>query len=381
MNHPVRYIHTAEGLARVARSLAGAGDLAVDCEAAGYHRYSDRLCLVQLSTRSETFVLDPLAADLGPHLRPHLEDPTRRVLMHGGSYDLRLLRRDLDIAVARLADTQVAAGFLGEPATGLQTLLDKHLGVRIAKKYQRADWARRPLARDMIDYAAGDTRHLHRLAAVLEDALRDMGRLHWAEEECRWQVTSAAETAEPESPPDPVTRFKGARRMDARTVTALREAIAWRDRIARSLDRAPFRVATDAALLAAVAARPASVGQLADVKGFSPRLAARSGRTLLDALGRVRRMPNRDLRPYPVGRKGRGRPTPEEEAALDRITAVRNTVAAELELDRGRVMANHLLREVVAVRPDSAGALEAMPGVRGWQVEILGRRLLDALWK
>ena len=230
MNHPVRYIHTAEGLARVARALAGGGDLAVDCEAAGYHRYSDRLCLVQLSTRSETFVLDPLAADLGPHLRPHLEDPARRVLMHGGSYDLRLLRRDLDISVARLADTQVAAGFLGEPATGLQTLLDRHLGVRIAKKYQRADWARRPLSRDMIDYAAGDTRHLHRLAAVLEDALRDMGRLHWAEEECRWLVTSAAETGEPESPPDPVTRFKGARRMDARTVTALREAIAWRDR-------------------------------------------------------------------------------------------------------------------------------------------------------
>ena len=379
MNHDVRYIHTADGLERVARSLAAGGDLAVDCEAAGYHRYSDRLCLLQLSTTSETFVLDPLAVDLTPHLKPHLEDPARRVLMHGGSYDLRLLRRDLDIAVARLADTQVAASFLGEPGTGLQTLLHKHLGIQVSKKYQKADWAKRPLSRDMIDYAAGDTCHLHHLTAVLEGMLRDLGRLHWANDECRWLVASAAETTEPDTPPDPVTRFKKARRLDARTVTALREAIAWRDRIARSLDRAPFRVASDAALLATVAARPASVGQLADVKGFSPRLAAKSGRSLLDALGRVHQLANRDLQPYPVLRRGRGRPTPEEEATLDRITAVRNTVAAGLGLDRGRVMANHLLREIVAVRPGTPAALEAMPDVRGWQVEILGRKLLDAL--
>ena len=379
MNHRVQYIDTADGLERVSRSLAGGDDLAVDCEAAGYHRYSDRLCLVQLSTPSETFVLDPLAVDLIPHLKPFLEDPSRRVLMHGGSFDLRLLRRDLDISVARLADTQVAAGFLGEPAMGLQKLLQKHLGVQLAKKYQKADWARRPLSRDMIEYAAGDTSHLHRLTAALEDALRNMGRLHWAEEECQRLVAAAAEATEPDSPPDPVTRFKGARRMDARTVTALREAIAWRDRIARSLDRAPFRVATDAALLATVAARPTTVSQLADVKGFSPRLAARSGRSLLEALARVRRLAHRDLQPYPVARGGRGRPTPEEEAALDRITAVRNRVAEELGLDRGRVMANHLLREVVAVRPGSTAELEAMPGVRRWQVEILGRKLLYAL--
>lgn len=379
MNHHVQYIDTADGLEQVSRSLAGGGDLAVDCEAAGYHRYSDRLCLVQLSTPSETFVLDPLAVDPTPHLKPFLEDPARRVLMHGGSYDLRLLRRDLDISVARLADTQVAAGFLGEPAMGLQKLLLKHLGVRLAKKYQKADWARRPLSRDMIEYAASDTCHLHRLTALLEDALRKMGRLHWAEEECQRLVESAAGAREPDSPPDPVTRFKGARRMDARTVTALREAIAWRDRIARSLDRAPFRVATDAALLAAVAARPTTVSQLANVKGFSPRLAARSGRSLLEALGGVRRLARHDLQPYPVVRGGRGRPTPEEEATLDRITAVRNRVAEQLGLDRGRVMANHLLREVVAVRPGSVAELEAMPGVRRWQVEILGRKLLGAL--
>lgn len=378
MIQPVTYIDSPGGLERLGRSLDG-GDIAVDCEAAGYHRYSDRLCLLQLSTASGTFVLDPLAVDLTTALKPVLEDPARRALMHGGSYDLRLLRRDLDIAVARVFDTQVAAGFLGEPAIGLQALLEKHLGIRVAKKFQRADWARRPLTREMIAYAAGDTRHLHRLAAVLEERLGGLGRLGWVEEECGRLVEDAADGGERKPPADPVTRVKGARRLGPRAVTALREAIAWRDRIARSRDRAPFRVASDAALLEAVTVQPASVAQLRRVRGFPRRLPASEGRSLLAALGRVRRMETRDLSPYPVSRKGRGRPTPEEEAAFDRLSAVRNEVAANLGLERGRVMANHLLRKVAAAGPRSPAELGAVRGVRRWQVEVLGGKLVEAL--
>ena len=378
MTQPVTYIDTEKGLGRLGRSLAG-GDIAVDCEAAGYHRYSDRLCLLQLSTPSETFVIDPLAVSPAAFLGPHLEDPARRVLMHGGSYDLRLLRRDIGVAVARLFDTQVAASFVGEPAIGLQALLEKHLGIRVAKKYQRADWARRPLPREMIAYAAGDTRHLHRLAAVLEGRLGDLGRLHWAEEECRRLAGRAADGGGDAPRPDPVTRVRGARRLGPRGVTALREAIAWRDRIARSRDRAPFRIASDAALLETVVARPASVEELTRVRGFPRRLAATEGRSLLAALRRVGRMATRNLSPYPVSGKGRGRPSPEEDAAFDRLNAVRNEVAAKLGLERGRVMANHLLRDVAAAGPGTLAELGAVRDVRRWQVEVLGRELLEAL--
>ena len=94
--------------------------------------------------------------------------------------------------------------------------------------------------------------------------------------------------------------------MDDRSVTALRAAIAWRDRIARTLDRAPFRVAPDAALLAAVLARPRSVGALAAVKGFRPQLARREGRKLIEALRGVEALPERELAPYPRPRGQRG---------------------------------------------------------------------------
>ncbi len=373
------YVQTLTAARRVEQALASASSVALDCEAAGFHRYSDRLCLVQLSTPGETFVIDPLAIDAARCLKPFLEDPGRRVVMHGGAYDLRLLARDLGITVASLADTQVAASLLGEAAVGLQALLERHLGVRVSKRFQRADWAKRPLTREMIDYAAGDTRHLHGLIAILEGALGSKGRLHWAEEEYRRLAASAADGAEDEPPPDPVTRFKHARRMDDRSVTALREVIAWRDRIARARDRAPFRVVGDAALAEVVAVRPASVGALAAVRGFPARLAHTRGLSLLDALVRVDRMPASELSPYPAPTRRGARPTPEEEAAFERLKGVRNDAARRFQLERGRMMANHVLREIVAVGPQSRDELAAIPDVRQWQVDMIGQELLNGL--
>lgn len=379
--HAFTYVETAGQARSVEQSLERAPSVAVDCEAAGFHRYSDRLCLIQLSTPERTFVLDPLALDLAPYLQPHLEDPRRRTVMHGGDYDLRLLRRDLGIRVATLADTQVAASLLGEPAIGLQALLERHLGIRVSKKYQRADWAARPLPGEMIEYAAGDTRYLHGLVETLEARLEELGRMSWAREEYRRLLASAHENRDAHGKEDPVTRFGAARHMDARSVTALRETIAWRDRIARQRDRAPFRVASDAALLAAVVARPASARALASVRGFPGRLAGREGRGLVEILRRVEGMPARELVPYPRPSVRGTRPDPEEEAAFDRLKEVRNGVAGRLGLDRGRVMANQVLRQVAAAKPGDRGELAALPDVRQWQVEVMGGELLQALRK
>ncbi len=374
----VTYVQNHTGVCTFKEELTRAGTVAVDCEAAGFHRYTDRLCLVQLSTVDETFVLDPLAVDLTPCLKSFLEDPNRRVTMHGAAYDLRLLRRDLDIAVTNLADTQVAASLLGESAVSLQALLERHLGVRVSKKFQRADWAKRPLPRQMIEYAADDTRHLLGLAARLEDELQRRGRADWAEEEYQWLVETSAEPA-PIRNPDPLTRLKGARSLNPRDATALRKALEWRDRIARSRDLAPFRVVSDRTLLAVVLARPAAVPGLAQVKGFPRRLARTEGQSLLAVMKQSDPKPLGNLLPDSLSRWRGSRPAPIEEAAFERLKVARNKVAEKLGLERGRVMANHVLRKVVDAKPASLTALKAIPGVRRWQAQVLGERLLKAL--
>ncbi len=373
------HVRDASEVDGLRRDLTSARRVALDCEAAGFHRYSDRLCLLQLTTERDTYVLDALAFQPGEMLRGVLEDPTIPVVMHGADYDLRLLHRDLGIRIRGLFDTQVAAELLGVQALGLQALLKSRLGVSLSKKYQRADWAERPLSDGMLEYAADDTRHLLRLADLLAAELATAGRLAWAEEECRALEESAtmSDDAEPE---DPVTRVKGARDMTPREVTALREALEWRDRLARERDRAPFRVVGDQPLVEAVLCRPLDEKELAAIKGFPSGLARGRGSDLLSRFDRIAGLPEDELRPYPRGQKrAPGRPVPEVEELAEKLKSARNRRAEELGLDRGTLLPNALVHAVATQRPASLEALAAVDGIRTWQVEAVGPALLAVL--
>lgn len=373
----VQSLRDAEGLRS---DLASARRVALDCEAAGFHRYSDRLCLVQLSSATDTYVIDPLAFDPSGLLRAPLERSDVRVVMHGADFDLRLLRRDLDIRLRGLFDTQIAAQLLAEEALGLSALLESRLGIRLSKRYQRADWAERPLSEAMLEYAADDTRHLNRLADVLEDELARAGRTEWAEEECRALERSADATPDDGEPDDPVVRVRGARRLPIRQLAALREALEWRDAIARSRDRAPFRVVSDGPLIEAVAAAPRNVEALAEIRGFPARMAREEGDDLVGRLRRVASLPDAELRPYPrSSKRGLGRPTPEVDALAERLKQVRNRRADQIGLPRGTLLSNAVVIEIARASPADIDALLQIDGMRRWKAEVLGREFLAAI--
>ena len=372
----IRLISDAAALHELGEALRGETRLAVDLEAAGFHRYSDRVCLLQVSAADQHFVVDTLAVDPSNVLQGPLESPAVTVLLHGGDYDLRLLDRDLDLHPVKLFDTQTAAALLGEPSLGLAALLKKYLDVHVSKKYQRADWAQRPLPEEMLDYAASDTRHLHELADLLIERLEAVGRKSWAEEESalmealRWNSDGDV---------DPVTRVKGVRDLELREVALLREACLWRDDVARARDRAPFRVAGDPALLEVVRERPHDVSALGRVRGFSPQLAERSGRELLDRLEQTDRLDDSELVGYPDGPTGPRRPTPEVEDLANRLKAIRNQAAEALGIARGVLMSNTVILEIARTHPRSVDELEGVAGVRRWQSETLADRILAVL--
>jgi len=372
----IRLISDADSLGELQEGLTGENRVAVDLEAAGFHRYSDRVCLLQVSTAGQHFVVDTLAVDPSGVLRGPMESPTVTILLHGGDYDLRLLDRDLDLHPVKLFDTQTAAALLGEPSLGLAALLQKYLDVHVSKKYQRADWAQRPLPAEMLDYAVSDTRHLHELARILIERLEAVGRISWAEEEStlmealRWNSTGDV---------DPVTRIKGARNLEVRDVALVREAWLWRDEVARARDRAPFRVAGDPALLEVVGERPRNVSALGRIRGFSSQLAERSGKELLDRLEQTDRLDDSELVGYPRGPAGPRRASPEVEEIANRLKAVRNEVAVTLGIDRGVLMSNTVILEIAQVNPSSVEELAGVPGVRRWQSETLADRFLGVL--
>ena len=367
----------AEGLIS---DLASARRFALDCEAAGFHRYSDRLCLLQISVGERTYVVDPLAFDPTEILRGPLEREDVGVVMHGADFDLRLLSRDLGIRLHGLVDTQIQAALLGEEALGLSSLLQSRLGVKLSKKHQRADWAARPLSDGMLEYAADDTRYLERLTDILSEEIESRDRTSWVLEECRALEEVSDGATEVEEPEDPVLRVKGARDLPARHVTAIRQALLWRDEIARAQDRAPFRVIGDKPLIEAVGRRPRRVEELTEVQGFPRRLARDEGKELLRRLRAVSEMPEEELVPYPRNaRRGPPRPPPELEALVESLKAARNRKADQIGLPKGTLLSNAMLLEIARAAPSTTDELLAVEGMRRWKADVIGAPLLEIL--
>jgi ribonuclease D len=369
------YIDTPEGLRSVVERLRDLPLIAADTEAAGYHRYFDRLSLIQLSSRDEHFLIDPLAvSDLGP-LAELFEDPAIETIFHDSDYDLRILDRDAGLRVTGLFDTQTAAAFLGERSLGLGSILEKHLGLKLPKEHQRADWAERPLTESMKQYAASDTAHLPELRDRLRDALEKIGRMAWAQEEfVRRELTR---WTEPEEGREAFLRMKGARDLTPRGLAILRDLFEWREKVARERDQATFRVLGNQALLEMSAKPPQTEKDLPSYTGISEGLAQRRGRELMAAVRSGLAVPEGELPRFPPAK--RWDRDPDHDARVESLKQARNRRAEQLDMDPGFLMSRNLMEDIARAKPLTPEELLAVPNVRRWQVEALGEALLKAL--
>jgi ribonuclease D len=368
-------IATVEALAAFLAEARSAPTVAVDTEAASFHRYQDRIYLVQLSTGSRTALVDPLAAtDLSP-LGAFLADATVEKVFHDADYDLRILDRDYGFRARRVFDTRIAAQLAGEPAIGLAALLQRYAGVALTKVHQKADWSLRPLSPGMIAYAADDVRHLPALRDALAERLRALGRLAWAEEEferlegLRWTGPADQDAA--------YLRAKGAVQLGPRQLAALRELWAWRDGVAEREDRALFRIVGNEALLAVARALPADAAALARVRELPQALAQRHGAALLAAVSRAHRVGDADL-----PRLERTRRAPRDlefESRLQRVRAARNAAAERLGIDPGVLLGRVALEAVARAGASDRAGLARLAELRRWQIDLLGDALLAAL--
>lgn len=374
----MEYIEGAGALKALAVRLESAELLAADTEAAGYHRFRDRVCLLQLSTRVETFVIDTLAVPALAPLADIFADAGRELVFHDADYDLRLLNRDFGLRIGKLFDTKLAAQFLGEPAIGLGALAEKYLEITLEKKHQRADWAQRPLPDALLAYAAEDTRHLPALRDRLQQLLIERGRLHWAEEEfglmqdTRWPHAGASG--------DAYQRIKGARDLNGRQLAALRELHAWREEVAEARDSASFRVLSNEALLVIARLLPTSATQLNGTKGISASLIERRGSELIGAVRKALDLPDTALPVFPRGPR-RPPPDPSFDERMDWLRRTRDSIADELGLDRGFFMPRTQLEALARMQPRTREELNQVPEIRQWQLEVLAGPLLNVLEK
>jgi ribonuclease D len=372
--HTPVYLDTSAAVDAFLKSIADARILALDTEGASFHRFVDRIYLLQLSTRERTAIIDPIPIGTPSLLGGLLEDRGVEVVFHDADYDLRLLQQDYRWHVRNIFDTRIAAQLLGIRAFGLAALLERYFGVKLDKKHQRADWSMRPLPQGMLDYAAQDTIHLLELRDRLKHDLEHAGRWDWAREE--FALLEGTKWGDDDSA-NAFLRVKGARDLTRRELAVLRELVPWRDAIARQLDRATFRVVGNEQLLDIARQQPATRDALAAIKGMPRALLDSRGNELLDAIKRGLAVPDADLPRFP--KAARWDRDPEFDVRVSALKTVRDEAATQLDLDPGVLCARDRLEAVARKNPKTRDDLETIAELRQWQRAVLGESFLKAL--
>ena len=370
-----RLVERPDQLQEFLQVAADAPSLAVDTEAASFHRHLDRIYLIQVSTRTQTAIIDPLGVEDLSRFGELLSDPAREVVFHDADYDLRLFDLQYRFRPNQIFDTRIAAQFVNEPGIGLAALLEKYLGVKADKKYQRADWSTRPLKAEMLAYAAMDTRHLLEVRDILHARLAELDRLSWVKEE--FAALEELRYTAGEDREEAWLRIKGARTLSPRGLAVLRELVQWREQAAIQLDRAAFRILNNEPILAMAEHPPRTAEELAAVKGTGRDLAGRRGKEVLEAVARGLAVPEAELPRFP--RPPRHKPDPVYVARLDRLKARRNTIAKDLDLAPGVLCPNGTLEAIARAEPKTVAELAMLPEVRDWQAKVLGEELVAAV--
>lgn len=375
----VSLINTRASWERAAARLSQEPELALDTESNSLYTYRERICLIQIATREEVFILDPLAVQDLSALEQLLADPSIVKVLHGSDYDLRSFDRDYGCNITALFDTETASRLLGETSPNLASMLETFLGVEIPKsrKLQRSNWGLRPLSALALDYASNDVRYLISLADQLRQRLDQLGRLEWLQEEC--QRLEQARYKPPRPPDVALFRVKGSEQLRPRALAVFKELFLWREREAKSLDWPPFQVVGNEALVSLAQASTSSAGaQSARVQGLYARMSRRIVEGVQAAIGRG--LTGAELhRPEAPGKASPW--TPASQERLRRLKRWRTARGDALGLDPALLWPAASL-ERLALDPQAGRAEILEHGtteVRSWQRREFGQELVEAL--
>jgi ribonuclease D len=372
-NLSCEWIETLPRLEEAIRILGQAKIIGVDLEADSMYHYFEKVCLLQISTESTSYIMDPLALRDLSALRPLFSNPRIRKVFHGADYDIRSLYRNFQITVANLFDTQSACKFLGLRETGLEALLRSRFHVELNKKYQRADWSQRPLSPEMVEYAAMDGRYLIPLARMLEKELAEKNRLAWVEEECL--LLSKVRFLPPNHAPL-YLKVKGAFRLDPRSLAVLAALLEFRETQAQELDLPPARVLRNELLLELAVKKPLSLEELEKGEILSRGQSGRYGTCLLQEIHRALALPKEDLPVYP--REARPDLSTSVRKRVKALKAWREMRAKHLGLEPGILMNNGLINALALKNPRSIKEMGEIPGLKKWLEIHFGQEILAA---
>ena len=361
-------------LKKIIPELEGESTIGVDLEADSMFHYQEKVCLVQISTQRLNLLIDPLSVkDLSP-LAPVFADRGLRKVFHGADYDMRSLYRDFGMEVHSLFDTQIAARFLGFRETGLASLLHEKFQVSSDKRYQKKDWSQRPLPAPMLQYGVQDTFHLLSLAGILERELMEKGRLFCVEEEC--ELLSRVRPNSSNKRPF-FSSFKGAARLDPRSLAVLESILSFRDQTAKRRDCPHYKVLGNKPIMEIVRIKPVTKNDLSGIKDLSRKQIDRMGRSLIEKVREGLSLSDERLPVYP--KKVWQRLKSKERARVKELKNWRERLGGEWGVDPAVICTNAQIEAIAMANPEKPENMKSIKGVRKWQIKLFGPDICSIL--
>ena len=369
-----KFIESETELQRVCEDLLREKIIGVDLEADSMHCFKEKICLIQIATEKQAFLIDPFEINAAPFFIRVLEHSDVMTVFHGADFDIRTLDREYQARVKNLFDTEIACRFLGVRERGLGALLKKHFNVDANKKFQKEDWSKRPLSPEMIEYSVGDVTHLIELQDILMRQLMEKGRLTWAEEE--FEIQAGVRYEGNHSLPLFI-KFKGAGKMDNRTLAVLENLLQMRLSIAEKKDLPLFKVISNDSLMTMAHEKPVTVDRMLQIRALSPKQASMYGSFCVDAIVRALNLAHKDLPSYPKMR----RPKRDERAEqrIDRLKKMREKLSLSMDMEPGLLLNNAAIEGIAVKNPATSEELLKIDTIRRWQVEAMGEDILSTL--
>lgn len=346
----------ASALCRVDEPVIG-----IDVERADSLQYFRYPALIQIGSAHDCVLIDSLQVHTYAPVNAFVASRTT-VVLHAGENDREPLSAK-GISLGVCEDTAVAASLLGLPI-GLGSLLHDLLGVDTPDKnrFQRADWAKRPLSDAMLRYAASDVIHLPQLWQTLRQSLTEAGRLPWYVEE-RERVHERALNRLRS-----VKKLRGAGGLNPQERAVLNVLWEAREAHAREHDLAPNFLLHDDVLLRLTRSQPETFAAL--LKALPARGVTRTfAPELFSALTRGRESPPviRDPSRIVI-----------DDNVHDALKHARTAIAKDLGVDAGMLAPAGALRHALATPVVSGEDILVKAGLNGWRTPLLADVLWDA---
>jgi ribonuclease D len=365
---PPVWIASPNALQKLANELTCWTRIAVDTESNSLHAFREQLCLIQLSTPKTDYLVDSLVLkDLSP-LASFFANPQIEKIFHAAEYDLICLKRDSGITVVNLFDTMQASRILGYERVGLDSVLEEKLGIKLDKKYQKANWGERPLSLEMLNYARLDTHYLLDLHDCLQTELQERGRWELAQEEF---VRLAQGNGNGKTEIPAWQRVKGTQKFSEQQLAILHELCLWRETQARRMNRPPFKVIDNKRLVAITQTLPKTQDNLAAL-GLTARQIHTYGKEILQAVGRGKLTPL-------ISRPRTSRPN---QAFLDRLNFLsewRKTTGINIGVESDIILPKNWMHNIAERNPKNLGDLAVLMPQAPWRLEQFGEEILKVL--